>query len=56
MARPKKKPSEKRDGTLHIKTTKAERAEMDKAARVIGEDTSAWVRRTILELIRKSSV
>ena len=56
MGRLKKKPSDKGDQTLHIKLTKSERADLDKAAHAVGEDTSSWVRRIILELIRKSTV
>lgn len=53
MGRKKKKPSERRTNTLHIKMTDGERAEIEAAAAAVGADVSTWVRLKILEFIRK---
>ena len=53
MGRRKKKPAEKRTNTLHVKLTNAERAELDDAAKADDMDTSTFVRRIVLEFVRK---
>lgn len=46
--RPPKKPSERKDETLRVPVTTAQKATISRAAEVAGEDFAAWARVVLL--------
>jgi uncharacterized protein (DUF1778 family) len=52
MGRPKKPEGEVRNNVLRIRLTTGERARLDRAAAMRGEDTSTWARAALLSLAK----
>jgi uncharacterized protein (DUF1778 family) len=55
MARPKKKQAERRQDTLRIRLTDAERKALDAAAAARTLDTSTWARAELLQLAKRKA-
>lgn len=51
--RPHKPKGQARDKVLRVRLTEAEREELDRAAHIVGLDTSTWTRYELLSLARK---
>lgn len=54
MGRQKQPPEKNRTNILRIRLLASERAELDKAAELLGLDTSTWARTRLLVVARKS--
>lgn len=53
--RPKKKPETRRNLSMHLKVTEAERDELNAAAEAAGESFSNWLRNLGLKAARKAA-
>ncbi len=51
--RPPKPAGEARTNVLRVRLTEKERGELDKAAHLVGLDTSTWTRHELLSLARR---
>jgi uncharacterized protein (DUF1778 family) len=54
IGRPPMAPEDRRGKMLRVLTTDGERAELDRAAKASGLDTSSWVRAVALEKARRN--